>query len=63
MIKFKNFISPGDLVERKSTGTLYYVLDRKMYQERWIILISNSRDPMLPVWDFESIYKIVQKSV
>jgi hypothetical protein len=60
---FKKKLSPGDLVKRKSTGTLYYVLDRKKYQERWIILISNSKEPLLPVWDFENIYEVVQESI
>lgn len=60
---FKKNFSPGDLVKRKSTGILYYVLDRKKYQDRWIILISNNDKPMLPVWDFENIYEIIQKSI
>jgi hypothetical protein len=55
--------SPGDLVQRKSTGRLYYVLDRKKYQDRWIILVSNSEEPVTPVWDFEKIYTLVQEGV
>jgi hypothetical protein len=55
----KEKITPGDLIIRNSTKKIYYVLDKKLYKSRQIILIVD--DYKYPVWDFENLYSIVQK--
>jgi hypothetical protein len=54
-------ISPGDLIIRNSTKKIYYVLDKKLYKDRQIILIVSD-DYRSPVWDFENLYAIIQKN-